>query len=351
MNTCPFCDSPFHSIQSAYGHSELYPCPKCRNPVIIKSEEGKQTALPLPGARDIREDSPPQSVGGEVLSILHKTTYDLPILADIAHRLRTNPPTRDDSDEDIKELISSDPIIASHLLHKANSEIFGGLERAEEMHEAYERLGRERVLEELGKLSKGPTFSTEFDFLNELIREAWRHALFTAHCSREIALASSAASPDILYFAGLFHDIGKYLLFDVLGSSTGDAILAVRQSPRLVVETLKRFHPLVGLHLIHRWRLPAELGIAAFCHHNTKLVPDELFLYTTEVVNLANTIAHVSGYGEAMEGKISLVSHPSNRSLGLSDVRIAAIRIDCADRVNVQCAKLGLPSKDAQEVA
>ena len=107
----------------------------------------------------------------------------------------------------------------------------------------------------------------------------------------------------------------------------------VRESPTLMFETVQRFHTLVGLVLTQRWQLPPAVRIAAFCHHEPERVPDEAYRIPTHIVSLANAMAHRSGHGAHEPEETSLLTHPSNRVLELSDIRISAIRIDIEDRL------------------
>lgn len=339
MTICPFCENPFPAMQTSYGRAELHPCAKCRNPVILKTVEGVQVAEPIAGARDIREDSPPESVGGAVLSVLHKSRYDLPLLEPVAQRLKRSIPKDED---ELLSVVSTDPIVAARVVHMANGEIFGGLERAADLHEAVERLGTDRIRHELAALANGPVFPARAALVAAALEQTWKNSVFAAHAAREIGRASAAPNPEGLYLAGLLHNIGKFLLYDVLESGSGEAVVAVRESPRLFAETLKRFHPLVALHLAERWRFPLEIGITAYAYEAPARVPDETFLYTTQVVILADAIARATGYGEPLDVGVSLLAHPANQLLRLSDVRIGAIRIDLSDRLAELVPRFGL---------
>mgnify|MGYP002623930765 CR=1 FL=1 len=330
MTICPFCENPFPAVQTSYGRAELHPCAKCRNPVILKTFEGKQIAEPIAGARDIREDSPPESVGGAVLSVLHKSRYDLPLMRPVAERLKRSVP---EDESELLALVANDPILAARVVHLANGEIFGGLERAVDLQEAIDRLGLGRVRGELVGLGDGPVCPAREPLVVEALEQTWKNSVFSAHCAREIAKSSAASNPDALYLAGLLHNVGKFLLLDVMESGSGEAVVAVRGSERLFTDTIKRFHPLVALHLAERWRFPIDVGIAAYAFDTPARVPDEAFEYTTQIVVLADAIARATGYGAPVESGVSLLAHPANRLLRMSDVRIGAIRIDLSDRL------------------
>lgn len=338
MTICPFCENPFPAVQTSYGRSELHPCSKCRNPVVLKTVGGTQVAEPMPGARDIREDSPPQSVGGAVLSVLHKSRYELPMLRQVAEGLKRSIPANDD----VMTVIETDPIVAGRVIELANGEMFGGLDRAVDLREAFDRLGADRIRTELSALANGPVFPGRAPLVSEALERTWNNSVFAAHAAREIGRANAVVNPDALYLAGLLHNAGRFLLYDVIESGSGEAVVAVRESKRLFSETIQRFHPLAALHLSERWRLPIDIGIAAFAYEEPARIPDEAFAYTTQVVALADSIARATGYGYPADAAISLLAHPANRVVRVSDVRIAAMRIDLTDRLRALLPQFGV---------
>ena len=333
MNECPFCQKAFASLHSSFGHSEIFACEECRNPLLVLCGENHYSISPIPGLRDIREDSPPRSVGGEILDVLHAANYILPVLPTIAQQISDTVSEAGIWEEELFDIVSSDPVVTARVLEVANGALYGGLGSIEDIASACARMGAETVTETLNELAKGPMFYTQDLGLARAIHGQWRHALFTAHCAREIATFQNDPNPDRHFVAGMLHDIGKFLLYSLFAENTSEAVKMVRESPTLMFETVQRFHTLVGLVLTQRWQLPPAVRIAAFCHHEPERVPDEAYRIPTHIVSLASAMAHRSGHGAHEPEETSLLTHPSNRVLELSDIRISAIRIDIEDRL------------------
>ncbi len=333
MNACPFCEKAFASLHSTFGHSEIFTCEECRNPLLVYREGNHYTVSPMPGLRDVRDEAPPQSVGGEIIDALRAENYVLPVLPTIAQQIGDAISETGVWEEELFEMVSSDPVVTARMMDVANGAVYGGLDPVEDIASACARMGSDTVMATLTDLAKGPVFYTQDLDLARAIHDHWRHSLFTAHCAREIAAVRNEPNPDSYFVAGMLHDIGKYLLYSLFAENTSEAVKMVRESPTLMLETVQRFHTLVGLVLTQRWQLPPAVCVAAFCHHEPERAPDETYRISTHIVSLANAMAHRSGHGAHEPVETSLLSHPSNGVLELSDIRIAAIRIDIQDRL------------------
>lgn len=339
MATCPFCENPFPAIQSEFGRSEIHPCSKCRNPVVLTASLTSSTAEAIAGMRDIREDSPPDSVGGLILSVLHKSKYQLPLLPAVAERLAS---ALKAGDLVTPEIAMRDPIIAANLLRAANGELFGGLERVGSLSDATARMGESRTREVLESLLNEPRFAMTDPNLSETIERTWKNSVFAGCAAHEIARPAGTEEQDRMYVVGLLHDIGKFLMFDVLESGVGGSVAAVRESPRLLEDTLDRFHHLCSLHLADRWKFPVQLGMAAFVYDQIDLATDDTFRHAAHVAAFASDLARATGYGPEAPEDLTLLAHGSNRYLRLSDVEIARIRIDVADQLSESFQSWGI---------
>lgn len=326
---CPFCDAPFATIQTPYGRAELSACEKCGNPVVINNKPDLKSVAPVPGARDIREDCPPKSVGAEILAALGGSESSLPVLPETAAMLWR---THDSAWDDVPGwVVEADPALVAHVLARANGELYGGLDKVEDVPAAVHRIGNEALAAALGELAALRPFDGRFPRILDVLREQRRHALYAALAARAIARELLMPDPGALYAAALLHDAGKSWLYGFAAAGTTPAMAAVRDSAVLLDELVGRFHPLAGLRLVQRWRLPGLFRLAVFCHHNPERVPEERDLLAVHVVSLANMMAHAAGHGGRPSQPVSLLTHPSNRYLGLSDVRLAAIRVDTDD--------------------
>ena len=98
------------------------------------------------------------------------------------------------------------------------------------------------------------------------------HSLAVACCAKEIAeIASPQIDPQLAYYAGLLHDIGKLALQEAMPKSfiriVEEAEAAEQSSCVIEQEHLGCDHTIIGRHLAQRWRLPNQIALAIWLHH------------------------------------------------------------------------------------
>ncbi len=114
--------------------------------------------------------------------------------------------------DDLTRIIETEPTLAAKILRNVNSAAYSLPNKITSINRAVNILGFSTVRRiALAQL-----------FYNKLIRHNpkqkfnqlffWQHCLFVASLSRGIALELKHPDPDLVYTAGLIHDIGKIVL-------------------------------------------------------------------------------------------------------------------------------------------
>ena len=333
MIQCPYCatDLPDTSLPSE--DAVLYACPACFNACVVRREGGQICTAVLEGATDVRAIATPGSIGGELLSILAQSVDDLPVLPEVSHHIISMLRNPDSSMADLAELISRDPVVAAKILRVANSAMYGGLHEIVDIKAACARLGTRTVANVVQALSSGAFYTDEGAIFPDLMRRLWRHAVATAHCASEIAVLVAEPRPETLFVAGLIHCIGQVVLLDAISRSDSPVVAPFKESLELVGEVLDSYHPLVGLHVVQQWHLPPEFGVLVMCHRDPRLSPAKSWESKVHILCLAAAVATASGYGTSDGSDVTLLGHPSAQSFGLTDVKLASLRVDLEDRV------------------
>ncbi|MCC6488014.1 MAG: HDOD domain-containing protein [Candidatus Hydrogenedentes bacterium] len=242
--------------------------------------------------------------------------------------------------KDIAETIRQDQAIAVKILQLANSALYGGLSTISNLDAACARLGTRTVANAVQAVANGNLYVTGHKEFRELMRSYWVHAVATAHCANQIATAIAEPRGDALFVAGLIHDIGAVVLLDIIASTRRGVLGELHGSPELVNEVLASYSHVVGLHVVHHWKLPPLFAVTTYFHHAPDLVMSEELRTATHVVCLANAVAEASGFG-VDDGKVSLVTHQSAKYLGLSDIKLAVMRADLEDAIKPLLAITG----------
>ncbi len=330
MLKCPYCEEGAPS-QTTHGASvQLAACPACKNPYYI-DWDGQQVQR-IAGATDIRQAAAKGTIGGELLAALPKAIEDLPVLPEVSTRIMELLRSSDTSMKDIAETVRQDQAIAMKILQLANSAMYGGLTTITDLSAACARLGTRTVANAVQTVANGNLYITSNPAFKDQMRRLWTHSVATAHCASEIAMLTASPRSDALFVAGLIHDIGSVVVLDIVSGSRRGVLAELHKSPELVREVLESYSPLIGLHVVQAWKLPPEFSMTTYLRSTPDAAPTEDVRAMTHIVCLAGAVAEVSGFS-VYDGATSLLSHPSTKYLGLSDIKLAALRADLEDSV------------------
>lgn len=340
MHTCPFHQPECALVRDGLitrrprADVELAACAKCRNPVLLRWDSKDAPISALPGVADIERSAPPGSIGDTLLAALPQAMRKLPMLPEVSMRVQEMVSDPETTMADLAAVIENDPVIAVAVMRLANSAMYGGLHPAKDLKAACSRLGMRTVANAAQAVATANLFHAEDDRLRVYMNKLWRHSVATAHCAAEVAQLVSEPRAEAVFFAGLIHDIGKLVMVQIVARERGAGAAKLRESPELFREVLRALHPLAGLHVVQTWELPPEFGATTYFHHAPESCVEESWSKLVHIVALSNLIASVQGYGVEPAAEVFLASLPSARYLGLTDIKIAALRVDLADKLD-----------------
>ena len=332
MTNCPFCAKALSIMVKPVQRPILSVCHACMNPLVLHYDGAAWNALGPKGVQDIRAVAQAGSIGEELMQIIPRAIENLPILPEIARRIMTMIRDPEISLQDLIDLINQDQVVALKILKLANSPVYGGLTEIKDLRSACARLGTRVIANTVQAIANGRLYTAKNPLYAELMTALWGHALASAQCASDLAVMTAEPCADTLFVAGLIHDVGKVLLLDVVTNQNSPTMRTLRETPELLDEVLGGYHALIGLHIVQRWNLPPEFGVTTFCHDHFSAVPDDSWLSQVHIVALASAVANGAGFGAPEEGA-SLLSHPSTKFLGITDIRLASLRIDLEDKV------------------
>lgn len=255
------------------------------------------------------------------------------------------------------DVIEADPALAAKCLSlvcRRGVSLSGGrfsLRRAlDELpaHEVRDELLSVRAFQpfELDYPSEGPGATFRKDLL--------LHSLAVGCCARQIAEAvSPRADSELVYYAGLLHDIGKLALREVMPKSFSrifEQAESARESSCAVEQrNLGLDHTIVGKHLAQEWRLPNAIILAAWLHHgNTVTISRDMpEAWIAAVVQLADSIARQSNVGISGSFDLPEAPEPIAEYIGISIEQVKQIGEDLAGTVAEKSKVLGLSSPNA----
>lgn len=168
-----------------------------------------------------------------------------------------------------EKIIECDPGLSIRLLKMANSPLYGLTHEVRSIAHATAILGT-RQLRSLALSVAGRSVFTGDEAASKSRKALWSHSLASATVARCLAKQDSDLDGDDAFLSGVFHDVGKLFLYDVVleehqsleSEFTGSA-LASEEEALFGID-----HQAVGLKAAHRWGLPEQIKAAIGYHHD-----------------------------------------------------------------------------------
>jgi cyclic di-GMP phosphodiesterase len=211
--------------------------------------------------------------------------------------------------DEMVKVISQDGMIAAMLLKAANSVVYSTGQRITDIKRAVMNIGVGGTGELVASMSLMDKFGDAP--YNESCRPEWfwEHCLAVGHIGFEIARRLELPNPEEVYLAGLFHDLGRIVLDQVIPEHYHPILRLGRVSGESLSKLEDRYlhltHAEVLKHLFDNLKLP-KLYITISEHHHfsatrMKLVTNRL---KGLALSLANSLAKLSLMGNGGDGYI-----------------------------------------------
>ena len=228
--------------------------------------------------------------------------------------------------EELGELIVLDPVLTAKLLHYCNGVYFSGREPVSSVPEAIGRVGFQTIFALVSAVTGGNSFNPPTESGVDGT-QLWKHSLTSAFACKFIA-EDIAEETNLMFTAGLLHDIGRVVLAQAKGAEYGQLF---NQAARAGADATQRektaygfTHADVGACLMESWKLPALLVQAVRFHHQPALAGAAR--KTAAGVCVGNALAHIfehpaanlAGTNDELQSAMELLNL-SSRHLELYD--------------------------------
>lgn len=333
MPSCAFCQNALSLPHSPGTDPDIVACMTCLNPNFVVDDGGTVKSTPVTGAGDMRQAAPPDSIGGHTLAVMREIVDDLPPLPEISLRVMEVMNDPESGVNDMANVVQEDAIISGSVLKAANSAMYGGLSEITDVPSACSRLGMRTVANLAQTVATRKLYEIGDTSLGDMISKIGRHSIAVAYCGHDIATHTAQPQPEVCFVSGLLHDIGKIGIIAAVSRADSGPATTLQTQQELLNEVIEGYHCIAGLLVAQSWNLPLKFGTIIYAHHQPEITKVDARLSAAHVVNLADLVAHVSGFPSNITREDSPLGSASCNYVGLSDIQLATLRVDLEDRL------------------
>jgi HD-like signal output (HDOD) protein len=238
--------------------------------------------------------------------------------------------------DDLEEVISLDPVLASAVLRLANSAYFSTASSSvDTLHEAVLRLGQQEIYRLAALSLAGRWMSLEVEGYRWEPSDFCRASLVTAVAAECLAERTGQVEPEHAYAAGLVHAIGKLAVGYACADHFG-AIRAHQQSQGCTwleaeAAVLGYDHAAVSSELLRRWKFPERFVAVAANNPPSHSTPVEHMALAVHV-HAANYLAVTIGAGQGEDGFLVSLQPALLTEWGFTPETLEATMPDVLDR-------------------
>jgi len=265
-----------------------------------------------------------------IIDDLKKNKLHLPVLPEVAMKVRQAVDNEDASASQIAKIVSSDPAISARLLQVANSPLYRGNKAIESVQSAIARLGNKAVRSLVTSLVTQQLFQTKSAELRERMQKIWMHSTEVAAISMVLARKFTKLDPEEALLAGLLHDIG---VVPLISYAEGNA--EIMEDLSQLDRAIDQLHTSIGKMVLSTWKFPPELVAVASEHENFSRDSGDSGPDMVDVVLVANLHSYLGT--DHQHSSINWADVPAFAKLGLSpDQSIKAMEEAKAEAAQMQ---------------
>lgn len=265
---------------------------------------------------------------GEILDDIKNNRLKLPILPEIAFKVRAAVSDTNAAAAAIAKAVSSDASIAARLLQVVNSPLYRGANAINNLQSAIARLGPPLVRNLVTSLILKQLFQTKSSLLHQRMQVLWEHSTQVAAISHILARKFTRLQPDEAMLAGLIHDIG---VLPILQKAENYPELLADEAQ--LNDIIDKLHASIGRLILEAWKFPPELVAAAAEHENLTRISDQVDY--TDIVTVANLHSYLGS--KHRHAKVKFIDVPAFTKLGLTpETSISAMEEAAAEMKDVK---------------
>ncbi len=200
-----------------------------------------------------------------------------------------------------ENVIRLDPALTANLLRLANSPFFGLRRKVTSVRQAITLMGIKRIFELATSASFSRILPPKIPGFEIDAADLWKHSVAVAIMAERLARATRMNPPEMVFTAGLLHDIGKLAIGALLLDEQARVQNTMQNEDMSFVgaehAVIGTDHTEVGALMAKEWDLPHEVEWAVRWHHSPGSAPEHVNQSLIGLVHVADCLAHSIGYG------------------------------------------------------
>lgn len=265
----------------------------------------------------------------DLLDDIEHNRLVLPILPEVAIKVRKVVENPDASAAQISKVVAIDAALSARLIQVANSPLLRGRVVVDNLQSAVARLGNAMVRNLVTSFMVGQLYQGQSALVKARLQAVWQHSTQVAAISHTLAAHFTTLKPDEAMLGGLTHDIGALPI--LTRAQKYPELLNDEVALNRIVATL---HTQVGKAILEAWSFPPELVAVAAEHENLERNIDQPLDYA-DVVLVANLQSYIGANHPHAHEDWSAI--PAFAKLGLSpEVNVVSMEETAEDVKEVQ---------------
>lgn len=235
--------------------------------------------------------------------LVRKTT-DLPTLPVAALKVIQESGSSTASAATVAQTLMTDQALSAKVLRLANSAFYGLPRQVKDLQEAVVVLGMRTVRNLAMVASTYPWMTKPLSGYDLGPKAMWTHSFGVAVGAQLVAKQAKIPNDDMVFTAGLLHDLGKVALSVWLDKKLA-GVVTLAQTEGISFDAAERKvlgydHTQVGAYLAEAWNLPSDFTSAIRYHHS----PNECEPTSTVVdcVHMGDYLTMTMGFGLGGDG-------------------------------------------------
>jgi HD-like signal output (HDOD) protein len=267
-----------------------------------------------------------------VIRITMERVASVATLPDVAMRVMRIADDPSATEDDLQEVLESDPALAARVLRVVNSAFYRRQREVSSPRGAIKLLGVSAIRNialaaSLHRLYRGRRAITGFD-----PSELWAHCVAVGTAARELARRVPGVVPEEGMVAGLLHDIGLILALQAWTPEFTQVVAEATLIDSASFAQLERTHvgathEELGGALCDQWHFPVALVNACRFHHDFRSLPSEAQRMPA-LVHLADRMAARLGAGFCRSVDGEGLEHEACEVLGLTSDDLATVEAE-----------------------